>query len=120
MPLVGSSPTASAFDRAHRPTGRRQLRRLAVLTLDSAVQLPVSPLNTIHGPVVQRHDFGLHPDNEGSIPSGTVLDAQVRQLAERHGSGHRDRKRSTSCADAGSTPALGTDRLDRQRQTTLA
>ena len=49
MPLVGSSPTASARNTwGHGPTGRRQHR-----TLEIRVRLPVTPLE-IHGPVVQR------------------------------------------------------------------
>ena len=79
MPLVGSSPTASAYW-GHGPTGRRQLR-----TLEIRVRLPVTPLEK-HGPVVQRRrQLALTPgDDRGSSPSGTTS-AQIRQLAERLG-----------------------------------
>ena len=53
VPLVGSSPTASA-DWGHGPTGRRQLR-----TLEIRVRLPVTPLEK-HGPVVQRQRHLVH------------------------------------------------------------
>ena len=46
MPLVGSSPTASAW--GHSPTGRRWFRIPAI-----RVRLPVTPLRK-RGPVVQR------------------------------------------------------------------
>ena len=46
----------------------------------------------------------LQPGNDGSTPSGTTTNAQVRQLAERLGLNPRD---------SGSTPALGTDNTAR-------
>jgi hypothetical protein len=67
-PLVSSSLTASARDNiwAHRPTGRRQLR-----TLEIRVRFSVSPLTSrSRGPAATTP--GLHPGNDGSIPSGTT------------------------------------------------
>ena len=51
-PLVGSSPTASAW--GHGPTGRRQHGMLEI-----RVQLPATPLER-HGPVVQRQRLLAH------------------------------------------------------------
>ena len=53
QPLVGSSPTASAF-RGHGPTGRRWLRKPEI-----RVRIPVTPLEW-HSPVVQRQRRLVH------------------------------------------------------------
>jgi hypothetical protein len=68
MPLVSSSLTASARNdlRAHRPTGRRQLR-----TLEIRVRFSVSPLKETV-PWSNGTTSGPHPENDGSTPSGTI------------------------------------------------
>ena len=53
QPLVGSSPTASAFW-GHGPTGRRHLRKVEI-----RVRLSVTPLEQ-HSPVVQRQRHLVH------------------------------------------------------------
>ena len=64
--LVGSSPTASArcnHTWAHGPTARRWSCKPEI-----RVRFPMSPLQS-RGPVATTS--GLHPDNDGSSPSGT-------------------------------------------------
>ena len=74
---------------AHGPTGRHKLR-----TLEIWVRFPVSPLRQSRGPTATTPV--LQTGNDGSTPSGTITNAQVRQLAERLGLNPRDSRFDSS------------------------